>query len=332
MSKEETNSKAKHIYLFHGENSYESVKQLNFWRDQFIKKYGNESLENIDGKKMNPLQFNTNIEAIPLFSEKRMMIVKNVFSKGKKETLQSLAKNLKKSADECLIVFYEEGSADKRLSLYKKIKAIGEVKYFPALEPRILSKWILDESKSLKIEIDFPNAKYLSEVVGANLWNLSKELQKLKTLANGQKISRKMIDDICIPCITSSVFKLTDSISQKNLKESLKVLEILSDSGEDLIRIFFMIVRHFRILLQVHEMINKGDNAHSITKKLKQHPFVIQKTSQQSRNFSQAKLEEIYQELLELDRKSKTGIIKSYGRDNRELMLAIEQLIINCCK
>jgi DNA polymerase III subunit delta len=329
MSKEE--SKAKHIYLFHGANSYESHQQLKFWRDQFIKKYGDESLEIIEGNKIDPIKFNTDTEAIPLFSEKRMIVVRNIFSKGKKETLKNLAENLKKSASECLVIFYEDGSADKRLALYKKIKSIGEVKEFTTPTPQTLNKWVLDKAKELEIEIDFPNVKHFGEVVGANLWNLSSELEKLRTLANGQKITRRMIDEVCIPCIGSSIFKLTDSISQKNLKESLKVLEILSDSGEDLIRIFFMIVRHFRILLQVHEMVNKGERPASITKKLKQHPFVIQKTSQQSRNFKQEKLEDIYGELLELDRKTKTGIIRSYGRDNRELMLAIEQLIINCC-
>ncbi|MEK7086110.1 MAG: hypothetical protein AAB953_03810, partial [Patescibacteria group bacterium] len=90
--------------------------------------------------------------------------------------------------------------------------------------------------------------------------------------------------------------------------------------------------RHFRILIQVHELINKGENSFTITKKLQQHPFVIQKTSYQEKNFSKEKLEKIYQQFLEIDTKVKTGIIKSYKTDEKEFELAIEKLIIDCCK
>ena len=93
-----------------------------------------------------------------------------------------------------------------------------------------------------------------------------------------------------------------------------------------------MIVRHFRILIQVHEMAGKNENQHSITQKLKQHPFVIQKTLQQSRNFTSEQLEEIYEKLLEIDVKFKTGIIKTYQQDDSEYKLAMEKLIIECCR
>ena len=92
-----------------------------------------------------------------------------------------------------------------------------------------------------------------------------------------------------------------------------------------------MIVRHFRILIQVHEMVNKGENSFSITKKLKQHPFVIQKTSAQSKNFNQKKLEEIYRNMLETDKNLKTGVIKYYGKDNKQVTdsATIDQFPLN---
>lgn len=93
-----------------------------------------------------------------------------------------------------------------------------------------------------------------------------------------------------------------------------------------------MIVRHFRILLQVNDLIEKHESPKTIEKKLKQHPFVIKKTSQQSRNFNNQTLEKIYQELLNIDIGTKTGKIKTYPANNNEFQLAIEQFIIHCCK
>ena len=200
------------------------------------------------------------------------------------------------------------------------------------LGPNEISKWILDRANKERIKISFINVNYLGQNCGPNLWHVSSELEKLKLFANGQEINKKMIDEVCIPSISASIFKLTDAIAQKNIQASLRTFKSLEESGEDLIKVFFMIVRHFRILIQVHEMVNKGEKSFSITKKLKQHPFVIQKTSEQSKNFTQKKLEEIYATMLQIDKNIKTGVIKYYGKDNKQFILAIEKLIIECCR
>ncbi|MFA7685275.1 MAG: hypothetical protein WCX95_00560, partial [Candidatus Gracilibacteria bacterium] len=96
--------------------------------------------------------------------------------------------------------------------------------------------------------------------------------------------------------------------------------------------IFFMIVRHFRILIQVKEMLDKNENQNTMIKKLQLHPFVIQTACKQAKNFTIPQIENIYKTLLDIDRKVKTGVIKGYAENNSEFQLAIEKLIINCCK
>lgn len=327
--------KSKHIYLFHGENSYDSFQKVANWQNQFRSKYGEDALEIIDGGKLDVASFNTNIESPPFLSEKRLVIIKNLFqqkaTEKHKAKLQQIAKNLDKCIDECILIFHETGNADKRTALYKKIAKIGTAEEFKTPDQAAINKWILEKAKSLKLSMDFKTSNFFSQYCGQNLWSLAKEMEKLQTYSNGSPITTEMIEDICIPSISSSIFKLTDSLSQKRLKESIKTVETLTDSGEDLIRIFFMIVRHFRILIQVKDMVQKNETRQTIIKKLKQHPFVIQKTTQQSQNFGSEQLQNIYAQLLEIDRKSKTGAIRIYGRDNSELKLAIQQLIIDCC-
>lgn len=320
------------IHLFYGEDTYSSFQKLKFWREEFEKKYGENAVELLDGDKLNEAEFTTNIGSPPFLSEKRLIIVKDYFSNSKPEEQKKIANSLDKTIEECIIVFYENEVPDKRSSLFKKISKIGKTEEFPAMNPREMEKWVMEKAKKENIKINFATAAYLSEHCGPDLWTISNELEKLRIFADNKEITQKMIEEICIPSLTSSIFKLTDSISQKNIKESLKTFKILRESGEDLGMIFFMIVRHFRILIQVHEMRSHGEQQFSIIKKLKQHPFVIQKTSEQSQNFTSKKLEKIYQNFLEIDNKSKTGIIKTYQTDKREFELAIEKLIIECCK
>lgn len=322
----------KNIYLFFGEDTYSSLQKLKFWKQEFIKKYGEDTIEIIEGLKLDPSEFSTNIGAPPFLSEKRLIIVKDFLLDSKAEAQKQVAENLENTVEECLVIFYENELPDKRTALFKKIVQIGNTEEFPQLSPLETTKWLLDEAKKENINLNSTVANYLIQNCGSDLWHLNNELNKLKNLADGSMISKEMIDAISIPSLSASIFKLTDAIAQKDLKSSLKVFEILRESGEELGRIFFMIARHFRILIQVHEMIEKKESSLTITKKLKQHPFVIQKTSLQSKNFKREKLEYIYSKFLEIDRKNKTGIIKSFKTDYREFELAIEQLIIDCCR
>jgi len=269
---------------------------------------------------------------MPFLSEKRLMIIKDFIQEQDEDAHEKVAKNLDNANELCIIVFYENEAPKKTNALFKKIAKIGQVEEFPRPFPADITKWILNKAKQDNINIDLREAGYLGQYCEPNLWTISNELEKLKIYANSRQITKEMIEELCTPSLTSSIFKLTDAVAQKNVKDGLITFSILKDSGEDLIRIFFMIARHFRILIQVKEMLEKRENQQSIIRRLKQHPFVIQKTSLQSKNFTQKRLEEIHEKLLTIDIKTKTGKIKSYRGDNKEFELEVEKLIIDCCK
>jgi DNA polymerase III subunit delta len=288
-------------------------------------------LEIIDGKNLNARQFATNIESIPFFSEKRMVIVKDFLASKKDEEQKLVAKSLKKAGNFNFLIFQETNPPDKRTTLFKTISKLGKVEYFPEMSPDKVLKWFMQKAKEQNIKIGFSNANYLIEQCGINLWTLSNELEKLKLFSGGEEVDRNMMDTICSPSLSSSVFKLTDEIAQKDVKSSLKTIKILRESGEDPLKIFFMIVRHFRILIQVSEMLAMGESHFSISSKLKCKPFIVKKASFQAKNFSFENLKSIYEKFLQIDIDTKTGFIKTYAGDTGEIDLAIEKLIIECC-
>ncbi len=315
------------IFLFHGEDSYSSSEKLKFWRKQFIEKHGEHSFEIIEAKSLKPAEFNTNIQSLPFLADKRLVIVKDFLNKGKTDDQKKIADYLTKIPDFCILAFQEEKNADKRTSLYKKLKKIGKIEEFPILEPQETANWILKQNKN----ISYTTANYLVEHCGTDLWKISKELDKLSLYCQEKEINQEDIDKLCTASLSSSVFKLTDALAQKRQQQSLKTFHVLTESGEDPIKVFFMIVRHFRILIQVKSLI-KQNSEKAISKRLKQHPFVIKKSAQQSRNFSPLKLKTIYENLLNIDKNFKTGIIKTSSTDNKEYCLAIEKFIIHCCQ
>ncbi len=328
----EKNTKQKNnIFLFHGGNSFSANKELEIWKKLFIKKYDESCLEVIDSENFNQTNFINNLETVPFLSEKRLVIIKNFLKHTNDEIQKEIASKLENIPEFSVLIFYENSSADKRKTLFKKISKIAIVKEFESKETLKIEKILLQEIQEKNIKIDKFTLNYLIEICGLDIWKTVNELNKLHSYSNKEKITKEMINEICIPALSTSIFKLTDALSQHNIKNTLKTLQILIDNGEEINMIFFMIVRQFRILMQVKSLLENGENNYSIIKKLKQNPYVIQLASQQCKNFSIEKMKKIYEELLKIDLKTKTGIIKQKKGDQTEFLLAIEEFAIKCC-
>ena len=320
------------LFLFHGQDTYSSKQKLNLWQREFTKKHGDTDMEIIDGTKLNINSFNTNLEAVPFLSERRLIIVKSFISKNKAEQHEKILDKLEKIPDFCVLVFHENETIDRRTKIYKRIHKHGIIEEFIQLSPDQVAKWLISRCQQTDTKIAYKAANHFGQVCANEMWSLNTEFEKLKTFAGDQEISKELIDEIVTPSISASIFKLTDSIAIKDYKEALKTLPILKESGEELTRVFYMIARHFRIMIQIRDMLEKNETELSMQKKLKQHPFVIKKTRQQAGNFDKAKLKEIYEELLKLDTRFKTGKIKIQKGDFRAYELELEKFIVECCK
>lgn len=328
-----TTKAKKSIFLLHGEELYLSLEKLKFWQKAFTKKYGEDSfIEILDGKKIDLGEFDSNLQSLPFLSEKKLVIIKDFISQNKDDEIKKMAKIVAKTPDFAVLIFHESKAINKTNAVHKKIADIGEVETFEALSPNTLAKKLQEEAKKKQLNISPLLINYLVTHSGSDLYTLNNELEKLKTFAQENPITQKTIDELVPASLQASIFRLTDKIGEKNAREALKTLKIIEENDEDLTQTFFMIVRHFRILIQVKDLIGKKETGLTIAKKIKQAPFVVQKHSGQSRNFTPEKLEKIYQNLLKIDHNFKTGVIKTFKTDNRQYKLAIEKFIIDCCK
>ena len=323
------------IYLFYGEDSYSISKKINFWTDQFEQKHsGDTNIERIEGRDFNSKEFGTNIQTVPFLAEKRLVIIKDLLANTKTDDQKNITEIIENGIpDFCVLVFTETKPPDKRTSLFKLLNKTAKVEEFQPLQPAQLVNWIMDETAKREGQIGRIEADFLAQRVGPNLWQLSNEIDKLISRASkSSPITKPLIEELVTPSLSSSIFRLTDAIATKNRKGSLQVFKTLIDSGEDLMMTFYMLVRHFRILIQAHFLVNKGNDPASIAKKLKQHPYVATQASNQSKNFTREHLKKIYEQFLQIDKSFKTGKVKITADDNRELLLEIERFIIKTCK
>ena len=97
-----------------------------------------------------------------------------------------------------------------------------------------------------------------------------------------------------------------DALAEGKSEKAVFFLRDMLLAGEPEIRILFMIIRQYRLMLQAKLLHTKGYTAKAIVQKTGWHPFVAKKVLQQSRSYSGSELEQALRFLLELDIRLKT--------------------------
>lgn len=321
----------KTLYLFHGEDSYRSLQKTTHWQKAFEEKYGDINVELFEGAKFTANQFSEAVSTLPFLSEKKMVIVKNFLNDAPIEELKNVVEKLDQVHDQCLVIFVERKKADARTALFKNLKKTGEVQEFPLMDKEELMQWIATEVQKQEQQLSSSQVHHLADNVGPDLWQMKQEIEKIALFANGKPITQEAIESLVSTNIHSTIFKLTDNLAIKNQKQSLKILNILLADRENIIQVLFMIVRHFRILIQIQDCLSKKMDKSAITKKIKQHPFAVQNSMKQVRNFTPETLANIYSQLLDIDIATKSGTIRMTAGDATELRLALETFIVKLC-
>lgn len=320
------------IFLFFGDDTYSHREKLKFWRTEFEKKYGDMNVSILNGKETSANEIFQNCAAAPFLSEKRFTVV-NDMNEASAEEQTALAELLEKIPDFCTLVFSESAAPDRRTIFYKRIQKIGKLSEFPALTGSKLLAWIEKTVERHGGSIEKEAVIALSELSNGDLFRLENEIAKLVAYAGGNSrpITKRDIELLMDTKLSTSIFRLTDGIGQKNKKLSIGTLHQLIDTGEGLHRILYMIMRQFRIITCVKDLAEQGMRRDEITAKLKEHPFVISNTMGQAQNFTNEQLKRAYELLIIIDTKLKSGGIKILKGDNREFVLALDRLVLKLC-
>jgi len=316
------------ILFLYGEDSYRSHEKLEQIKQKYISaSLGDTNLAILDleDKSINYDQITRQILAMPFLAKTRLVITKNLLSKGSKSIQEKVEEFLKKVPDSTALLIYEGGKADQRTKLFKTLVKLSQSQEFKPLDPSQLKKWISDRLQENKLNADNSVIDKLIEYVGNDLWRQTNEINKLISFNNGLQLTGEQAELLINPKIKSNVFDLIDSIANKNIQKSHNELQKLLKTGENELYILSMIVYQFRNLLIVKDIIDKSKNSNSfqVAKEAGINPYVLSKTILQAKNFSLEDLKYIYNQLMESDLKIKTGKL--------EPKLALDLLILEIC-
>lgn len=289
------------------EDGYESMNYIEF-----------ENLENSFD------DFYEFAETFPFMSEKKVCVVKEAafltssgsLNKKDDDRVTDIINN-----NESLIAIFlvKGGKPDSRKETVKKLKDKKAVFELNKLNEGELSKYIVSEFKSRGLSISLHDADFMANNSGyleyeskSSLYHVNNEIEKIAAYkTDSGKVSFEDIDLLMIKSVESNIFKLVDYICEVNKEKAFEILDemLLNNTPEQFI--IHMISRQYRMLYQYVILQKKGYNFNEIMNKMKLKSFVATKLSKQARGLSPEKIQYYMEEILNMDRKIKTGEIDS---------------------
>ena len=288
------------IIFLYGPDTHRSRQKLNEIIDHYKKIHKSGlNLKYFDGQNLNFEDFQDEIKQTPTFKEKKLLVLKNVFSNPDfKIKFLEQGKNFVKSDD--IILVHEENEISESDNFSKFLKKEGKSQEFKLLEGERLKNWIKKEFENHQVKTEPGVVEILINFIGNDLWQLSNEIKKLVSFSKkSRKVERKDVDLLVRPKIETDIFKTIDAIASKNKKQALSLLHKHLEKGDSPLYLLSMINFQFRNLLMV-----------KTSQKPDLHPYIIKKASWQARKFSFEDLKKIYQKIFQADLGIKTGKIE----------------------
>ncbi len=299
------------IIFIYGPDSYRSKQKL----DEIVVSYKESgksglNLLVLDASEMNFSDFYDNFKISSMFAEKKLVVLKNLFSNKKfQEDILDEIKKIEGLKD--VVVIYEGEAVDERIKIFKTLTKECKSQAFKALEGKNLKDWAQKEFESLKQKINIDALDLLINYTGNDLWKLSNEIRKIAGFKNGATVRKEDVVLLVKPKIETDIFKTIDALAAGNKKQALDFLQKHLDDGEDPFYLLSMITYQFRTLLVIKELAEKGLMYNSIVKRSGLHPFVVKKNYFMCQRFSFEGLKNIYRKIFQIDLDIKTGKIEA---------------------
>lgn len=319
----------KSLYLLYGEEEFlleTSVKK--------IKKIFGELINGINYIQIDEKNIDKLIDEIqtPAFGYPRKLIIvkesgifkKETRGKKKEETVSTKKSKKDKTLQEKISEYLKENIAEIQATvtiifiekeiatneLQKTIDVLGVVCNFEKLKPIQISKRIKAICNAYKVNIDDRTMSYFIETCGTSMLTLINEIRKLiEYVGENGTIKIQDIDKLSIKELDSVIFDLTDSLGQKNIDQALTTLHELLYNKEPIQKILVTLYNHFKKLYLIMLAEKYNTNATEALNLKPNQMFLITKYKKQARYFRKSELKSILQKLIDLDYKSKKGLI-----------------------
>lgn len=322
-------------HLLYGEDDLSIEEAL----DVFKADVGPEELRDVnitvlDGAQTTFGEVTATCSTVPFLSEKRLVIVRGLLSKfergrpsrrprrsdspsgndGRLAEWAGLAEFIRSVPDSTELVFVDKSLRSSN-PLLTKIRSLVDVKTFPLPSGGGLRQWIQTRSAKYDLSLDNGAVSSLAETIGPDVRVMDQELQKLSLYANGRTLTQADVEEMVSYVREASIFVAVDAVLEGRAGAAMRSVHQILDAGQPATYVITMIARQLRLLMLAKDLRALRVPQGEMGKRLSISGYPLQKTLEQERRFSMARLTDIHRMLLEADLS-----LKSTGVDDQLIL------------
>ena len=270
-----------------------------------------------DGPNLDVASFEETCMSMPFLTDRRIVVLNHANQLPKKDPWLThfidLLSRLPRTTALVIVEIYDAAHRNKRsknpppLFLWaNEHRDRCFTRQFDTPEGVHFVSWLKSRSIEQGGEISEPAAQMLAEYVVEDPRIADMELAKLLDYVDrSRQIEVEDVETLTPYTGQADVFELVDAIGARDSTRAQRLLHQLMRS-EDSRNVFGMIARQVRLLIVVHDCLDRGADP---AKSLGRVSFLARRLSTQANNFSLLDLEYLYKTLLEIDISVKRGKI-----------------------
>ena len=260
-----------------------------------------------------------------MFDDKKCVIVKNakIFGTTKssdssksKEDSNKLLKYLENENTNTKLIFIYNGKCDSKKKIYNIIKEAGNLYFFNNMTKTDMKNELLKIANNNKYKVEDKSLWYIINNTLGNFDLCINELNKIMLFYNKPcEIKYEDVLNLTSRGIEDNNFKLVDSIINRDLENSLKLLNDAKILKVEPNIILSLIYREFKLMLSILLYENNNYNHYDVLKELKLAEWQYEKIKNNIRIYNIREIKEEIVKLSKIDYKCKSGLM------NKDVML-----------
>lgn len=292
----------------------------------------------LDGQQLTLNQLRDACSAVPFLCSHRLVIVKGLLgrfeSKSGSERRTTRSKTKIDSAlkewmelpeyvrqmPPTTVLVLVDGGVKASNRLLKSVSSLARVKGFALLNDRDLGAWIQERVKWGGGTISPGAVNLLVGLVGADLWAMSSEIDKLLSYCSAQIITEDSVKQVTSYAREANIFALVDAILEGRRQEAQQLLHRLIQDGASPSYILAMITRQLRLIVIAKDLGRKLSQSGNRDRVGQASDYSLEKAVRQAKAYTLERINKAYHQLLEADIAIKTG---KYDGD-----LALDLLVV----
>jgi len=196
-----------------------------------------------------------------LFADRKLIELRIPSGKPGTEGSRAFAEYLGFPTDNVLLIV--AGKIDRAATNSKWFKALdraGAVLRIWPVEARDLPRWLRQRLTRAGMEIDRDALALLGDRVEGNLPAAAQEIEKLKLLCEGERITEENVGAGVADNARYNPFVLADRALRGDAAHALKILHGLRSEGSEAAVVLWALTRELRLLYQCRADIDRGEN------------------------------------------------------------------------